>query len=122
MRCTAKLRFLLTTTATVAMLAGAVATAVPAEATDWNMPRKNIQYTSHPQCTTRMSLFESGYGKRTCKGYYVVNRRNYLFAQHNTHACPALGNVQRITLDYVLNPASGGVTSNSVLAGFSMHW
>jgi hypothetical protein len=33
-----------------------------------------------------------------------------------------MGKLQRITLDYVLSPASGGVTTTRVLAGFSMHW
>jgi hypothetical protein len=58
----------------------------------------------------------------TCKGEYKVNRENYKFTQDNMHSCPRLGNLQRITLDYVLNPASGGVTTTKVLAGFAMHW
>jgi hypothetical protein len=65
---------------------------------------------------------EAGYGTQTCKGEYTVNKSNYMFTQDNTRVCPAVGKVQRITLDYVLNPASGGVTTTRVLAGFSMHW
>lgn len=35
---------------------------------------------------------------------------------------PAPGVLQRITLDYVLNPASGSVTTIKTLADFAMHW
>lgn len=105
----------------VAALTGLAGTAVPASAANWNIP-SNIRYPFYPECNTHMSAFESGYGTMTCKGEYTVNRKNYMFTQDNTHRCPVLGTVQRITLDYVLNPANGGVTTTKVLAGFSMHW
>jgi hypothetical protein len=113
---------LLTAATVMAALAGAAATAGPAEAANWSIPWKNIHYPNFPECATHMSPFESGYGTEICKGYYFVNRSNYKFTQDNIHMCPALGKKQLITLDYVLNPASGGVTTTRVLAGFSMHW
>lgn len=115
-------RMLLTVAVAVVALAGAAATAAPAEAADWNIPWKSIHYPFFPECNTHMSPYYSGYGTQTCKGYYIVNRRNYKFTEDNIHMCPALGKRQNITLDYVLNPAEGGVTSTRVFAGFSMHW
>jgi hypothetical protein len=104
-----------------ATLAGTAAVAVPASAANWNIPG-NIRYPFFPQCNTHMNPYYPGYGTMTCKGEYRVNRGNYRFTQDNTGACPAMGKNQRITLDYVLNPASGGVTTTRTLAGFSMHW
>ena len=67
-----------------------------------------------------------GFGLRNydgrCCDEVSVWRSNYKFTQDNLRICPADGTVQRITLDYVLNPASGGVTTTKTLAGFSMHW
>lgn len=114
-------RLLLAGTTVMAALGGLAATAVPASAQNWNIPH-NIHYPYSPQCNTHMSPFEPGYGTRTCKGEYKVNRGNDMFTQDNTHSCPVMGKVQRITLYYVLNPADGGVTTTRVLAGFSMHW
>jgi hypothetical protein len=114
-------RLLLAGTIAVAALVGSVAATVPAHAANWNIP-SNIKYPFYPECNTHMNAFEPGYGTMTCKGEYKVNRGNYIFTQDNTHSCPRLGKEQRITLDYVLNPASGGVTTTKVLAGFSMHW
>lgn len=114
-------RLLLAGTTAVAALAGSGLAAGPASAANWNIPR-NIRYPFYPECATHMSPVYPGYGTMTCKGEYKVNRSNYLFTQDNTHSCPAMGKLQRITLDYVLNPASGGVTTTRVLAGFSMHW
>lgn len=122
MRIAAKTRILLIGAVATALAAGAIATAAPAQAADWNIPWRSIHYPFYPECTTHMNPFEPGYGTQVCKGYYVVNRRNYKFTQDNTHVCPALGKVQRITLDYVLNPTGGGVTSARTLAGFSMRW
>lgn len=105
----------------VAALTGLAATAVPASAANWNIPH-NIRYPFFPECNRHMSPVYPGYGTMTCKGVYRVNRSNYRFTQDNTHRCPALGTWQRITLDYVLNPASGGVTTTKSRAGFTMHW
>jgi hypothetical protein len=102
-------------------LVAALVLAAPAEAQDWNIPN-NIRYSFYPTCDTHMDPFQSGYGTMTCRGEYIVNRSNYIFTQDNIHACPSMGVSQRITLDYVLNPADGGVTTTKVLAGFSMHW
>jgi len=114
-------RLLLAGTAAIAALGGTAAAAAPASAANWNIPR-SITYPFFPECNTHMNPFYPGYGTMSCKGEYRVNRGNYLFTQDNTHSCPVIGKVQRITLDYVLNPASGGVTTTKVLAGFSMHW
>jgi hypothetical protein len=104
-----------------AALAGTAAATAPASAANWNIPG-NIRYPFFPECNKHMSPYYPGYGTMTCKGEYRVNRGNYQFTQDNTHSCPVMGKVQRITLDYVLNPASGGVTTTRTLAGFSMHW
>ena len=122
MKVTTTMRMLLTGAVAAAVFAGFAVTAAPAEAADWNIPWKDIHYPFFPQCDTHTSPFAPGYGTETCKGSYVVNRRNYQFTQDNIHLCPALGKVQHITIDYVLNPASGGVTWTRVLAGFAMHW
>jgi hypothetical protein len=114
-------RLLLAGATAVAALAGSAAAAAPASAANSNIPG-NIRYPFFPECDTHMSLFYPGYGTMTCKGEYQVNRGNYMFTQDNTHSCPAMGKLQRITLDYVLNPANGGVTTKKALAGFSMHW
>ncbi|HXL95971.1 MAG TPA: hypothetical protein VN969_44230 [Streptosporangiaceae bacterium] len=114
-------RLLLASTIAVAALAGTGAAAVPASAANWNIPG-NIRYPFYPACDTHMSPVYAGYGTMTCKGEYKVNRGNYQFTQDNTGSCPAMGKLQRITLDYVLNPASGGVTTTKTLAGFSMYW
>ena len=114
-------RLLLGGAAVLAAVTGPAAIAIPAHAQNWNIPG-NIHYPFYPECDTHMSAFYPGYGTMSCKGEYTVNRSNYQFTQGNTHSCPAMGKVQRITLDYVLNPASGGVTTTKVLAGFSMHW
>jgi hypothetical protein len=122
MKIVTKPRTLLTGVVMLAALAGTVTTATPAEAAGGVIPWKSIHYPFYPECNTHMSPIASGYGTQTCKGYYIVNSSNYKFTEDNIHACPALGKVQRITLDYVLNPASGGVTWTRVLAGFAMHW
>jgi hypothetical protein len=114
-------RLLLAGTTVMAALGGLAATAVPASAQNWNIPH-NIRYPFFPECNRHRSPFEPGYGTMTCKGEYKVNRGNYMFTQDNTHSCPVMGKLQRITLYYVLNPADGGVTTTKVLAGFSMHW
>ena len=121
MRHTFTARLLLAGTTVMAVVAGFAATAIPASAQNWNIPG-NIRYPFFPECDTHMSPFYPGYGTMTCKGEYRVNRGNYMFTQDNTHSCPVMGKLQRITLDYVLNPADGGVTTTRVLAGFSMHW
>lgn len=116
-----KARSVLAGVALMGALAGTGAAAAPADAANWNIP-SNIHYPFFPECNTHMSAYEAGYGTQSCKGEYTVNKSNYMFTQDNTRVCPAVGKVQRITLDYVLNPASGGVTTTRVLAGFSMHW
>ncbi len=121
MQLTTKARIVLAGVALMAALAGTELAAAPANAANWNIP-SNIRYPFFPECNTHMSPYDAGYGTQTCKGEYIVNRSNYIFTQDNTRVCPALGKLQRITLDYVLNPASGGVTTTKVLAGFSMHW
>jgi hypothetical protein len=121
MRYAFKTRMLLAGAAVMATLAGFAATAVPASAQDWNIPR-NITYPHFPECDTHMNPYLAGYGTMTCEGIYRVNRSNYKFTEDNTNSCPAVGKWQRITLYYVLNPADGGVTWTKVLAGFSMHW
>lgn len=121
MRYAFKPRMLLAGATVLAPLAGFTAAAVPAGAQDWNIP-PNITYTHFPECVTHMNPYLTGYGTMTCEGLYKVNRRNYKFTEDNTNSCPVLGKLQRITLDYVLNPADGGVTWTKVLAGFSMHW
>jgi hypothetical protein len=122
MRGTTTTRMLVTGAAVVTALAGFTAAAAPADAAaNWNIP-KNIRYPFYPECDTHMSPYQKGYGTMTCKGEYTVNSSNYKFTEDNTHACPVRGKLQRITLDYVLNPAEGGVTTTKVLAGFSMHW
>ena len=112
---------LLAGTTVMAALGGLAATTVPASAQNWHIPH-NIRYPFFPECSTHMSPFGPGYGTMTCKGEYKVNRGNYMFTQDNTHSCPAMGKLQRITLYYVLNPADGGVTTTKVLAGFRMRW
>ena len=121
MQLATKARSLVAGVALMGALAGTGAAAAPADAANWNIP-SNIHYPFFPECNTHMSAYEAGYGTQTCKGEYTVNKSNYMFTQDNTRACPAVGKVQRITLDYVLNPASGGVTTTRVLAGFSMRW
>ena len=121
MQLATKARSVLAGVALMGGLAGTGAAAAPADAANWNIP-SNIHYPFFPECNTHMSAYEAGYGTQTCKGEYTVNKSNYMFTQDNTRVCPAVGKVQRITLDYVLNPASGGVTTTRVLAGFSMHW
>jgi hypothetical protein len=107
--------------ALIGALAATGVLAAPANAANWKIP-SNIRYPFFPECNTHMSASEAGYGTQTCKGEYTVNKSNYMFTQDNTGVCPAIGKLQRITLDYVLNPASGGVTTTKVFAGFSMHW
>ena len=114
-------RLLLASTIGMAALAGTAAAAVPASAANWHIP-SNIHYPFYPECDTHMSPGNPGYGTMTCRGEYKINHSNYKFTQDNTHSCPVMGRYQRITLDYVLNPASGGVTTTKTLAGFSMHW
>ncbi len=121
MQLATKARSVLAGVALTAALAGTGVAAAPANAANWNIP-SNIHYPFFPECNTHMNPYEAGYGTQTCKGEYTVSKSNYMFTQDNTRVCPAVGKVQRITLDYVLNPASGGVTTTRVLAGFSMHW
>ena len=118
-----RMRIVATCASVLATLTCCVAVAAPASAhtQNWNIPG-NIQYPFYPACDTHMSPVYQGYGTMTCHGEYRIDRANYIFTQDNTGVCPRLGDLQRITLDYVLNPASGGVTTTRVLAGFSMHW
>ncbi len=121
MHLTTKARTLVAGAALVGSLGGMAAMAAPAGASNWNIPN-NIHYPFFPECNTHMSVTGNGFGTQSCKGEYTVNKSNYMFTQDNTNVCPAYGTLEHITLDYVLNPASGGVTTTKTLAGFSMHW
>jgi hypothetical protein len=102
-------------------IGGFAAFAAPsAAAADWNIPWHDLHYPFFPQCNKHIG--PSGYGTETCKAYYTVNRGNYTFTEDNINSCPAMGAVEHITIDYVLNPVGGGVTWNRVLVGFAMHW
>jgi hypothetical protein len=115
-----QMRMLAAGAAVMAALVGFTATAAAADAhtANWNIPWKDIHYSFDP-CKKHMNPFEPQYGGMICKGYYRVDRRNYMFTQDNTNVCPAIGTLEHITLHWVISPDADGIEGKT-LVGFSV--